>query len=120
MVVEAAEGEITIESALAYRARASASAGAAVGLVFLPLGVLLAVLSRTFGWLAVFELWAVLVGVVSFLGQRQNRVFVGPAGVRRVAQHCDLIASWPSLERVEVKTPGNRAVALTVVSSALE
>ncbi|MGH7608988.1 MAG: hypothetical protein ACREOD_03440 [Candidatus Dormibacteria bacterium] len=117
--VDGGGDEMVITSSVQHRLRAALSAGGAVGLLFLPFGVVLGLLTHTIGWLVVFELSAALVCVTSFTGQRHNQVFVGPGGLRRVVQRCSLVASWPNLTRLEVKSPGNRVVSLTVVCDAL-
>jgi len=112
-------GEIRIRPSVAHRRRAALSAAVAVGSVLLPVGLLLGILSRSWGVLLVFLFAAVMVAVSSFVGQAHNEIFVGPLGLRRVSRNCSLLATWQSLERLDVKIPGNRIVAFTLVTSGV-
>lgn len=114
-----APGERTIRPSFAHRRRAALAAGLAVGAVIVPLSLLVGLLTHAWTPLPLCVFVTLLVVVASFNGQGHNEVFVGPRGVRRRSRDGDLIASWPSLESLEVTVPGNRIVVFTLYSSGI-
>jgi len=113
------EGEVRIGESTAHRRRAAISAGATVGAVLVPFGVVLTLLSQDWSVLGLCIFATALVAVGSFFGQAHNEVFVGPRGIRRVSRNCDLTATWPSLRSLDVTVPGNRIVKFTLETNGL-
>ncbi|HVB14426.1 MAG TPA: hypothetical protein VNH38_06705 [Candidatus Dormibacteraeota bacterium] len=113
-------GEVRIRPTDAHRRRASVGAGAGIGVVLVPIGLLVGVFTHTWGVLLIGVFATAMASVASYIGQGHNEVFVGPRGIRRVARNCDLIASWRSLQGVGVKVPGNRIVVFTVSTTGVE
>lgn len=113
------DGEITIRPSMRHRQRAALSAGAVVGAVLLPVGLLVVVILHAWSVVLLAAFTALLATVASFLGQGRQQVFVGPSGIRRVASDCDLSASWSSLRRLTVDVPGNRIVAFSLDTTGL-
>lgn len=109
--------EVRIRPAPAERLRGALSASGIMAAAMFVVGVLLWLLSGSFGWLLVLELWAVLSAFLSYFGQGYNAVFVGDQGVRRVTRGLNLTAPWAALTGVEVEIPGERIVALKVKST---
>ena len=112
-------GEVCIRESTAYRRRVALTAGATVGAVLVPVGLVLSLLSRDWSVLGLCVFAAALVSVSSFVGQGHNEVFVGARGIRRVSRDCDLIATWNALQAVEVRVPGNRIVVFTLDTTGL-
>ncbi|MGH7643662.1 MAG: hypothetical protein ACRENX_11770 [Candidatus Dormibacteria bacterium] len=108
------DDELRIRSSEVHRRRAAFSAGTTVGAVLIPVGLVLTLLSRNWAVLLLCLFATILVAVASYIGQGHNEIFVGPRGIRRVVRNCDLVATWASLESVEVTIPGNRIVVFTV------
>jgi hypothetical protein len=113
------DGEVRIGQSTEHRRRAAISAGATVGTVLVPVGVVLTLLSQDWSVLALCVFATALVAVGSYFGQAHNEVFVGPRGIRRVSRDCDLTATWPSLRSLDVNVPGNRIVKFTLETDGL-
>ncbi|MHB8394118.1 MAG: hypothetical protein ACYDC5_06375 [Candidatus Dormibacteria bacterium] len=111
--------EYRIRPSARERARAALLAARALALLSLPVGLVMALLTRSLVWVVVVELWAVLAGVLSYFGQAHNAVFVGEEGVRRISRGCSVIAPWAALKAVEVSVPGNRLVVFRIDASEL-
>lgn len=116
----AQEGESTIRSSVEHRRRAALSAGGLIAGVLTPIGLLLAFLSHNWEPLLLFWFAGLVVGISSYVGQGRNEVFVGPLGIRKVSQNCNLTASWSSLLELRVSTPGEQIVIFVVATSGLE
>ncbi|MGC2193017.1 MAG: hypothetical protein WA751_11875 [Candidatus Dormiibacterota bacterium] len=110
-------GEVRIRTSIAHRRRAAIAAGSAVGAVLVPVGLVVGVLTHAWSVLLLCVFASVLASAASFFGQGTNEVFVGPEGVRRVYGDCDLVFTWPSLQALEVKVPGNRIVVFALSST---
>ncbi|HVC38725.1 MAG TPA: hypothetical protein VNH20_01965 [Candidatus Dormibacteraeota bacterium] len=113
-------GEVAIRPMDAHRRRAALGAGTGIGAVLVPVGIVIGVLTHTWGVLLIGAFAAVMAAVASYIGQAHNQVFVGARGIRRVSRDCALTASWPSLQGVEVKIPGNRIVVFALTSTGVD
>ena len=102
--------EVRLRPSPRERWLAAWSAARVLALLLIPVGVVLALLTGSWGWLLVLEMWAVLSAVLSYVGQGQNAVYVGELGVRRITKGCSVTATWSGLEGVEVTIPGQRIV----------
>jgi hypothetical protein len=113
------EGETAIRPTFAHQRRAALAAGAGVGVVIVPFGLVVALLTHDWSLIPLCVFVTLLVMVASFIGQSHNQVFVGPRGLRREARDCDLIAPWESLTGLEVRVPGNRIVVFNVLADEM-
>lgn len=111
--------EYRIRPSARERARAAALAARALALLSLPVGLVMAVLTRSLVWVLVVEVWAVLAGVLSYFGQSHNAVYVGDNGVRRISRGCSVIAPWAALTAIHVSVPGHRIVVFRLDASEL-
>ncbi|MGH7692242.1 MAG: hypothetical protein ACRENY_06445 [Candidatus Dormibacteria bacterium] len=116
-LAEEQPGEVRIRPTEAHRRRVAMGAAFGVGVVLIPVGLVLGLLSRSVGVGLLCVLATAVAGATSYMGQGHNEVFVGPRGLRRVARNCDMIATWGALRGVQVKVPGNRIVAFSVTTS---
>ncbi|MHB1523512.1 MAG: hypothetical protein ACYCS9_10150 [Candidatus Dormibacteria bacterium] len=109
--------EVRLRPSPQERWRAAWSAARVLALLMIPVGVVLALLTGSWGWLLVLEMWALLSAVLSYVGQGQNAVYVGELGVRRITKGCSVTATWSGLEGVEVTIPGQRIVVFQLNGS---
>lgn len=112
--------EVRIRPSERERGRAAVSVTRTLGLLCLPIGVILALLSRDPVWIVVVEAWPVIAGVMSYFGQGHNAVFLGDQGIRRISRGCSVIAPWSDLTGVAVSIPGNRIVVFRIESSRMD
>ncbi len=102
--------EVRLRPSPRERWRAAWSAAGVLALLLIPVGVLLALVTGSWGWLLVLEMWALFAAGLSYVGQAQNAVYVGELGVRRITKGCSVTATWSGLAGVEVTIPGQRIV----------
>ena len=108
--------EVRLRPSRRERWRGAWSAARVLALLLVPVGVVLALVTGSWGWLLVLEMWALLSAGLSYVGQGHNAVYVGDLGVRRVARGCSVTATWSGLEGVEVTIPGQRIVVFQLNS----
>lgn len=102
--------EVRLRPSSRERWRAALSAARVLALLLIPVGVVMALVTGSWGWLLLLELWAAFSAVLSYVGQGHNAVFVGDLGVRRITKGCSVTATWAGLAGVEVAIPGKRIV----------
>lgn len=112
--------EVRLRPSERERLRGAVSGAWVLALLMVPVGAVMALLTGTFAWLVVLEMWALVSVALSYFGQGHNAVFVGNRGIRRVVHGCTITARWPGLTAVEVRVPGRRLVDFQVLADDLQ